>query len=102
MSEQQKDLCQSRPSEPMGSHIQTKHTPGPWHLCNEGRCSCKTICGQDYPVAVATHGKWGDDYPSIRIVGTSSLDLKAEAYMEQITYGEVSDEVATANGRLIA
>ena len=46
--------------------------------------------------------KWGDDYPAIRLVGSSSLDMKAEAFMEQITYGEVNEETATANARLIA
>ena len=41
-----------------------------------------------YPVATVTSGKWGDGDPAIRLVGTS-LDAKAEAYMDQITYGEL-------------
>lgn len=79
------------------------HTPGPWHFCgNErGGCSCSTVLCADYPVAKVTLGAWGDDYPSIRLVG-GSLELKAEAFMEQITYGEVSKETAVANARLIA
>lgn len=55
----------------------------------------------DYPVAQVTNGDWGDDYPSIRLVG-GSLDRKAEAYMEQITYGHVSEPTARANWRLIS
>jgi hypothetical protein len=47
-------------------------------------------------------GKWGDDYCSIRLVGESSLDLKAEAYMEQITYGEIPEKEAIANANLIS
>jgi hypothetical protein len=79
-----------------------KHTPGPWSACHNGECQCKTVMGNDYPVATITSGNWGDDYPSIRLVGDSSLELKAEAYMEQITYGKVSEETAVANARLIA
>ena len=56
----------------------------------------------DYPVAKITTGNWGDDFPSIRIVGETTLDLKAEAYMGQITYGSVNEETATANAILIA
>jgi hypothetical protein len=80
------------------------HTPGPWFYCGceSGGCSCLTVSGKDAPVAVITGGVWGDDFPSIRLVGNSSLDLKAEAYMEQISYGEVPMEEAKANARLIA
>jgi hypothetical protein len=77
------------------------HTPGPWSACNNGKCKCKQIFGNDHPVAQVISGKWGDDYPSIKIVG-SGLDAKAEAYMEQITYGEIMEETAEANARLIA
>jgi len=38
---------------------------------------------------------------SKELVGDNSLELKAEAYMEQITYGHVSEEDATNNGRFI-
>lgn len=78
------------------------HTPGPWHACHDGECSCKIVSCAYYPIARITVGKWGDDYPALRLVGTSSLDTKAEAYMEQITYGEIGDDTATANARLIA
>lgn len=84
------------------SACQGKHTPGPWSVCGNGECSCKTIMCADHPIAVVTHGEWGDDYPAIRLVGTSSLDQKAEAYMEQITYGEIGEELARANALLIA
>ena len=77
-------------------------TKGPWHACNKGECPCKQVWSNDYPVAEVVSGKWGDDYPAIRLVGESSIGQKAEAYMEQITYGEVSEELAEANARLIA
>ena len=65
----------------------SKHTPGPWSACNKGKCCCKMVTSKDHPIATIEHGKWGDDYPSIRLVG-GSIERKAEAYMEQITYGE--------------
>ena len=37
----------------------------------------------------------------MRIVGPS-VDRKAEAYMEQLTYGEISEELPQANACLIA
>lgn len=83
----------------MGS--EGKYTPGPWHLCNDGRCSCLTISCSDHPIANAVKGKWGDDYPTIKIEGPS-LDAKAVAVMEQITYGDIPKDVALANARLIA
>jgi hypothetical protein len=55
-----------------------------------------------YPVAQVTHGDWGDEYPAIRLVGDSSFDRKAEAYMEMINYGTVSDATARANWHLIS
>lgn len=81
---------------------ESAHTPGPWTVCGDGKCSCKTIHCGDFPIAQVTHGPWGDDYPAIRLVGTCSLDMKAEAYMEQFAYGEVSEPLARANARLIA
>lgn len=75
-------------------------TPGPWSSCPDDGCKCRMVSCADYPVAEVTKGAWGDDYPSVRLVG-NSLDLKAEAYMEQITYGEVSEEQFIANRRFI-
>jgi len=75
---------------------------GPWHACHNGECSCKQIWCDDYPVAHVTSGEWGDEYPSIRLIGDSSLELKAEPYMKQITYGKVGEETARDNARLIA
>ena len=77
-------------------------TEGEWTTCNKGKCSCKQIMSAEYPVAQVMSGKWGDDYPSIRVFGPNSLELKAEAYMEQITYGEIPEEVAVANAQLIS
>ncbi len=73
-----------------------------WHACDDGECPCKQIWADDYPVATVSVGKWGNDFPAIRLVGNSSWEMKAEAYMEQITYGEISEEIAAANIRLIA
>lgn len=55
-----------------------------------------------YPVATVTVGDWGDDFPAVRLTSTNPLDAKVEAYMEQYTYGTVSEELAMANARLIA
>ena len=78
-----------------------KHTPGPWHACGNGKCACKLVWSPDYPVAKVECGKWGDDYVSMRLTG-ESLQLKAEPFMDQITYGEISEDVAEANSLLIA
>ncbi|MDE2106917.1 MAG: hypothetical protein KGL39_57415 [Patescibacteria group bacterium] len=80
-----------------------KYTQGPWRVCGNGDCSCKTVSASDHPICKVTSGDWGDSYPSVRIVGHSfSLDRKAEAYMEQITYGCVDEDVAKGNALLIA
>jgi hypothetical protein len=77
------------------------HTPGPWNTCNGGNCSCFMVSGEDHPIATIEHGEWGDEYPSIRLVGPS-LDRKAEAYMDRIGYGNIPEEEAKANARLIS
>ena len=82
-----------------------KATPGPWSACGKGGCSCGLISSDkaDGPVAEIIHGKWGDDYPALRFTkDSSSLSMKVEAYMEQITYGEVSNEIAKSNAQYIA
>jgi hypothetical protein len=71
----------------------------PWHACGNGECNCRSIWTDEYPVLTVTHGEWGDDYPAIRMV--SELGGLYEAYMEQITYGEVFEETATANAKYI-
>jgi len=85
------------------------HTPGPWKTCgaNKDQCRCCQIWSvtADLPVAIASIGKIGDDYPSIRFADGDSpgtIGAKVEAYMEQITYWEVPEEQAFANARLIA
>ena len=80
----------------------TQHTPGPWRACNGAKCPCLTVSCGDHPIAQVTNGDWGDDFASIRLVGDSSLNLKAEAFMDQITYGHINIETARANARLIA
>jgi hypothetical protein len=54
----------------------------------------------DYPVAVVESGKWGDRFPSIRLVG-GSLSVKAEPYMDMIEYGKIPQEEAEANAAFI-
>jgi hypothetical protein len=81
-------------------------TAGPWSVCvsdgdDGGAHFCGCVSGADHPVATVTNGEWGDDYPTIRLEG-GSLDRKAVAVMEQITYGTVPRNMALANARLIA
>lgn len=78
-----------------------KFTPGPWHTCNHGECVCRQVWSNTHPIAQVTSGKWGDDYPALKITGPS-LQQKVEAVMEQITYGKVNEKTASANARLIA
>jgi hypothetical protein len=85
------------------------HTLGPWRACKgTGKCEGECVCGgvwsepADHPVAEVTRGEWGDSFPSVRLVGESSFDMKAEAYMERVTYVSVDDASAAANARLIA
>ena len=79
------------------------HTPGPWGVCGKGRCSCKQVWCGDHPVADVECGEWGDSYPAIRLVKhPTNIGFMAEAYMERISYGEISEETAEANAHLIA
>lgn len=75
--------------------------PGPWSVCGKGKCPCKQVWCSDSPIAYAVSGKWGDEYPSVRLVG-DALEKNAEAYMEMIEYGEVPEAMAAANARLLA
>lgn len=79
-----------------------QHTAGPWSACRNGDCACGMVTSEHHPVATITSGEWGDDWPSLRVVGTSTLDLRAEAFMDRCVYGTVSPAVAAANARLIA
>lgn len=78
-----------------------QHTPGPWSHHVDIACKCGYVSASDHPVAKVISGDWGDDYPSIRLVG-GSLERVAEAYMDQITYGRIDQAEADANARLIA
>jgi hypothetical protein len=82
----------------------TKFTPGPWtaHDGKSTTCKCGSVSAKDTPIATVTSGDWGDEYPSLRFVGEDPFDMKVEAYMEQITYGNIAPEVACANASLIA
>lgn len=83
-----------------GTAEQLHPTLRPWTLCGD-KCNCGVISGEHHPVAKVFSGKWGDDYPDIRLVGESSLNLKAEPFMNQITYGEIPLEKARANAAFI-
>ena len=90
--------------------LERQATPGPWRACNAETGGCR--CGQvwstpaDAPVLETTIGKWGDGYPSLRFVkdtgGVGSLGPQIEAYMDQITYGEVPEESGKANALFVA
>lgn len=80
--------------------MDAKHTPGPWHLCNNGLCSCFTVMSNDHPVAEITHGEWGDTWPELRAKPGSNVG-ELEAYIAESIYGSVPDDVARANWRLI-
>ena len=60
---------------------ENEYTPGPWSACDGGKCRCKYVWCEDYPVAKVISGEWGDPgFP----------------------YGSVDEAVAIANARLIA
>lgn len=75
-------------------------TPGPWSSCDDNACKCTNVVCADYPIANVTKGKWGDEFPAIRLVG-NALENKAEAYMEMFEYGEVLEHQAMANRAFI-
>lgn len=81
-----------------------EHAPLPWSACRKGDCQCKQLWCDDYPIAKITCGKWGDDFPTVEVTGVlGSIEgkLTIEAVMGQIEYGEISDELATANIKFI-
>lgn len=80
-------------------------TPGPWTACGNGACPCKQVwsADADYPVVTVNSGKWGDKFPAIRLCeDPGTIGGKAEAYMEEIVYGEIPEDTAKANAVLIA
>lgn len=77
------------------------HTPGPWHVCGNGKCSCFTVMSDHHPVAQITHGTWGDSWPAIRAI-PGNMGVTAEAYLETCDYGSVDDATARENWHLIA
>lgn len=87
-----------------------KATDGPWTACCAKRDNgCSHVMHTDGMIAEVTKGEWGDDYPALRSVdeqgnpcSPGAIGAKVEAYMEQITYGEVSVEQAQANKSFIA
>mgnify|MGYP001597722334 CR=1 FL=1 len=81
--------------------LDAARTQGEWKACNGGKCRCKQVWAQDYPIAKVEHGEWGDTYPALRKTG-DELNQKVEAYIEHIPYGEISEDVATANAIFIA
>lgn len=74
-------------------------TPGPWSSCD--KCKCTSIACSGYPVANVVKGKWGDEFPAVRLTGTGPLTATAEAYMEMYEYGEVPEEEAMGNRAFI-
>lgn len=86
-----------------GAITEAAHTPGPWSVCGDerGGCKCNTIMSENHPIATFERGEWGNEWPSLRVVG-GSLDRTAEPYMEFDAMGEIPDAEALANARLIA
>lgn len=83
------------------------HSLGPWKVCSasDKKCSCGQIWSipEDHPVATVELGEWGDEYPAIRLDNSrGSMLAKAEAYMEKMVYGSISEEAGHANAHLIA
>ena len=74
-----------------------------WQECghDRGGCDCVTVMAPDHPIAVATSGDWGDEYPTLKIEG-NSFDRSVTAVMERITYGHVDKAKAKANAAHIA
>jgi hypothetical protein len=77
-----------------------KATPGPWTHHKDG-CKCDMVMHKDGPVCNVTKGKWGDEYPTLKMEGTS-LDRTVTAVMEMMEYGEVPEDVFLANRDFIA
>ena len=80
----------------------SNYTPGPWKACNDGDCGCGFVSANGHPICQVTSGDWGDEYPSIRLVGNGTLDSRAEAYIDKVVYGHVAPDTAKANASLIA
>jgi hypothetical protein len=83
-----------------------KASPGPWHACQDGKCSCKQVWTAEYPVAKVESGEWGDFYPALRVKenehGLHGTSVAIEAFMDGLPYGEIYEETARANVQLIA
>ena len=78
------------------------HATGPLRACNNGKCRCRMLWTDDYPVATVTGGDWGDDFPALEIEGTPGSctgELNIKAVMDRAVYGNVPQEVADANSR---
>jgi hypothetical protein len=81
----------------------SEHTPGPWEICGDGKCPCKQVWSEHHPVAEVVAGEWGDEYEDIKLEKREGyIGHRAIAYIEKIIYGEVDEETARANARLIA
>lgn len=79
-------------------------TAGEW-LAHDGErtvCKCCSVSGADHPIANVTRGEWGDEYPALRLVGESSLEQRAEPFIDRIVYGSVDEATACANAAFIA
>lgn len=90
------------------------YTPGPWKACGhktpKGPCKCGIVHGPDHPIAKVEIGKWGDEYPAVRLVEyqggpgvrPGTIGAVAEAVIEMVEYGEIAVETALANAALIS
>lgn len=76
-----------------------KYSPAPWHACQDGKCSCKSVWSYkaDHPVAKVESGKWGDSHWEAKLI-----DGEAKLVWNEMDYGEISEEIAVKNAKLIA
>lgn len=83
--------------------LNSERSPGQWHCCNKGECSCVTVMTDDYPIARCESGNWGDEYPAIRVKDFPSIEgkVEVEAYMERMDYGYIEPSLAKANIKFI-
>ena len=77
-----------------------KATKGPWSH-HKDACKCEMVMCADGSICDVTKGKWGDEYPTLKMEG-GSLDRSVVAVMEMIEYGEVPEAVFLANRDFIA
>lgn len=75
----------------------TNHTPGPWHECNNGRCSCGLVWSipGDFPVCTVSD----DKRHNLQVIAVAHEHM---ADAPDLIYQTLPREQCVANARLIA